>query len=61
MAPYNRRKCTCGSGEDKFSLHDGHGIFLAYACSACQRKKLAGFRPDIMDHYECDEPIEAEY
>jgi hypothetical protein len=39
---------------------DGHGIFLFYACDECYEKKIKGYRPDILTHYECDEPIEAE-
>ena len=50
--------CNCGSGECKFPLHDGHGIFLTYACDVCEKDKLSRFRPDIMERYECDEPIE---
>ena len=54
------QQCPCGSGEWPEAHHDGHGIFLCYACDQCEAKKLAGYRPDIMDRYECDEPIEAE-
>ena len=54
------RECSCGSGEIPDALHDGYGIFLGYACSRCRREKLAGFRPDIFERYETDEPIEAE-
>lgn len=52
--------CPCGSGKEAAALFDGHGIFLTYACDKCRKKKMAGFRPDIMERYECDEPIEAE-
>lgn len=55
------RECRCGSGEIETALHDGHGIFLTYACSKCKKKKLAGFRPDIMTRYQCDEPIEPDH
>lgn len=54
------RLCGCGSGETEYPLHDGYGIFLTYACDACKKKKLAGYRHDIMERYECDEPIEPE-
>ena len=54
------RECRCGSGEIEYPLHDGYGIFLTYACAACEKKKLAGYRPDIMTRYQCDEPIEPE-
>jgi hypothetical protein len=40
--------------------YDGHGIFLFYACEACAASALKHFRPDIMERYECDEPIEPE-
>jgi hypothetical protein len=53
-------ECNCGSGEIKYPLYDGYGIFLTYACEQCEKDKLKGFRSDIMEHYECDEPIEAE-
>jgi hypothetical protein len=52
------QECPCGSGEFPSALHDGYGIFLCYACDKCEKKKLARFRPDIMDRYECDEQIE---
>jgi hypothetical protein len=52
--------CPCGSGKEAEALFDGYGIFLTYACDKCEKKKLAGYRPDIMEAYECDEPIEAE-
>lgn len=51
-------KCNCGSGEYKYSLSDGYGIFLCYACSECEEEKLQGFRPDIMECYQADESIE---
>ncbi len=54
------RLCRCGSGEYEHALHDGHGIFLTYACDRCEEKKLRGYRPDIMEHYDCDEAIEPE-
>lgn len=52
--------CSCGSGYEKFPLYDGHGIFLCYACWECEEEKMAGYRPDILERYECDEPIEPE-
>jgi hypothetical protein len=53
-------ECSCGSGEYPHPLYDGYNIFLTYACSKCEEEKLSKFRPDILDHYECDEPIEPE-
>jgi hypothetical protein len=54
------QQCPCGSGHYPEALHDGHGIFLTYACVKCKRAKLSRFRPDIMTRYECDEPIDAD-
>lgn len=51
-------QCPCGSGQYPEALHDGYGIFLCYACTKCERQKMAGYRPDIMSRYECDEPID---
>jgi len=55
------QECPCGSGEYPDMLHDGYGIFLCYACPKCKRKKLKGFRPDIMERYPTDEQIEDDY
>jgi hypothetical protein len=52
--------CNCGSGIERFMLKDGHGIFLTYACDKCKEEKLSHFRPDIMEKYKCDEPIDEE-
>ena len=41
-------------------LRDGYGIFLTYACTACEDKKLAEFRPDIIEQYDTDKQIEEE-
>jgi hypothetical protein len=53
-------ECSCGSGEERYPLYDGYGIFLCYACEKCEKEKLRGYRSDIMEQYECDEPIEPE-
>jgi len=53
-----RTDCNCGSGLPRYSLHDGYGIFLTYACERCTKRKLKGFRPDIMERYETDDQIE---
>lgn len=52
------QQCPCGSGQYPEALHDGHGIFMCYSCPKCEREKIAGFRPDIFEFYDCDEPIE---
>ncbi len=31
---------------------------MTYVCEKCEAKKVAGFRPDIFESYECDEPID---
>ena len=54
------RECHCGSGEFPEAQYDGHGIFLTYTCSKCEKAKMAGFRPDIREAYETDEQIEPE-
>jgi len=51
-------KCACGSGHHRHALYDGYGIFLCYACDACEARRLAGYRPDIGERYDCDEPID---
>lgn len=52
------QQCPCGSGEFPEALHDGHGIFMTYACDKCKAEKVSHFRPDIFEAYECDEPID---
>jgi len=51
----------CGRGSwDVEEEYDGHGIYMGRWCPKCRAKALAGFRSDIFDAYECDEPIEPE-
>jgi len=52
--------CSCGSGEYPEPEHDGHGIFLFYACDKCRKEKLSHYIPNIKEYYETDEPIESE-
>jgi hypothetical protein len=52
--------CDCGSGQRAEPQHDGHGIFLCYACPACHARKMARYRPDINERYQAEEPIEPE-
>lgn len=54
------QQCPCGSGEFPDEHKDGYGIFMCYACSKCEDKKLAGFRPDIRQRYDTDDRIEPE-
>lgn len=51
-------ECPCGSGEFPEAQYDGHGIFLCYTCSECHDDKMKGYRSDIHERYEADEPIE---
>jgi hypothetical protein len=44
--------------DDREAQYDGYGIFLTYTCYKCHKSKMSGFRADIMEPYECDEPIE---
>jgi len=53
-------QCTCGSGREAEAQFDGYGIFLCYACSKCLDQRMSGFRPDIHERYDADEPIEPE-
>ncbi len=52
------KECYCGSGEYPEAQFDGHGIFLCYTCSKCEKAKMATYRPDIHERYECDEAID---
>lgn len=57
------RVCDCGSGEYSEWEHDYHGIELCRACSKCRKRKLAKFRPEVINGYsqsDMDEPIEPE-
>ena len=54
-------ECPCGSGQWPDMQQDGYGIFLCYTCPACEKQKLAKYRPDIFERYETDEPIEEDY
>ena len=55
------RKCACGSGDIRFPLYDGKGIFMTYACSQCEDSKISEFRSDIMEDYDCDEQVDEDY
>lgn len=54
------KPCTCGSGLTRREKKDGYGIFLTFVCDRCEAQKMAGFRPDINERYDTDEPIEAD-
>jgi hypothetical protein len=53
-------KCKCGSGETPREVYDGFDIFMGRCCSKCGDHLLKGFRKDIFERYDCDEPIEPE-
>lgn len=48
-------------GDGSWWLYDGYNIPLALVCDVCEKYKLAEYRPDIMERYEADEPIEEDY
>jgi len=52
--------CGCGSGKPRRELADARGIFCTFVCDACERRRMAEFRPEIFadPSYEADEPIE---
>lgn len=54
--------CACGSGLPRRELVDARGIFCAFVCDRCEKKKRSGFRADVFtdSSYWADEPIEAE-
>lgn len=58
----NGHFCVGGEYSDKpgFPRYDGHGIYLYRGCSRCEHEKRSGFRSDIDERYEADEPIDAE-
>lgn len=50
--------CQCGSGLESEREHDGHGIYLGSFCDECRKERLKGYRSDIFENYECEEPID---
>ena len=54
-------KCSCGSGETPYPIYDGYGIYLSRVCSDCEPKVLSKFRKDILEAYDCDEPIDEDF
>lgn len=53
-------ECPCGSKQTPDVVTDGYDIFLFYACEKCYASKVQGYRSDIFERYQCDEPIEEE-
>lgn len=62
--PRTPRPCDCGSGEESYWALDGNGIELERVCSQCKERKLAKYRPEIVNspytQADVDEPIEPE-
>jgi hypothetical protein len=56
------KPCSCGSGEPREEVCDAKGIFVAYVCDHCRKRRLGGYRPEIFEDptYWTDEPVEAE-
>jgi hypothetical protein len=54
--PFDLEEHEC-KRDERYAKYDGHSIFLCYVCHECEDAKMAGFRPDIMERYEADEPI----
>lgn len=55
-----RGECMCGSGLERFALHDARGIFVSFVCDRCEATIKKCYRPEIFDDpgYWHDEPIE---
>jgi hypothetical protein len=53
------KSCPCGSGKPRRDNHDARGIFLTFTCDDCHKRKMAGFRPEVLTNpnYWADEPI----
>jgi hypothetical protein len=49
--------CPCGSGLFPTLEHDARGIPLGYMCNACEQRKKAQFRPEVLTdpNYEADD------
>lgn len=50
--------CPCGSKLFPEAVHDGHGIFLFYACEKCFAWKRSPYRDDVFQNYDTEEQIE---
>lgn len=48
---------------NKHAQYDARGIFLTYTCDKCHKRKMAGYREDVLtdSEYWADEPIEEDY
>ena len=43
--------------DERRAEYDARGIFLCYACPKCRKRKIAGYRPEILTNprYEADD------
>ena len=52
--PTDGRDCPCGSGKPREDIMDARGIFVAYVCDDCRRRKLQGYRREIFTNSQYD-------
>ena len=57
--------CLNGYTENErgWAVYDFQGIYLTRVCDKCEKHKLSGYRPEILEGYDqsdVDEPIEPE-
>jgi hypothetical protein len=45
-------------GDGSWWEYDGYGIPLCRVCDGCIEQKMAGYRKDIHEHYDAEEPID---
>ena len=50
------KPCPCGSGNLREDVYDARGIFVAFVCDDCRRRKLQGFRPEIFSNAQYEAP-----
>lgn len=60
---YHLSTCPCGSGKERYLLHDARGIPCGFVCEKCEANKKAKYRPEIFTDggYEHDEPLDEDY
>ncbi len=59
MGLYDRKPCSCGSGEMSKWEFDARGIPLTRCCSECRDTKLNKYRPEVLSdpNYVANEDI----
>ena len=55
---YNPKDHYHTKGDGSWWEYDGYGIPLTRVCDGCIKHKMRGFRFDIRERYEADEPID---